>query len=414
MKKYDLLDAIGNADDELVKSAKQKKHISTRLWATLSSVAACLVLLMIVSISLSFFNIGDSGGDGGLYETVYNGVFSVEDLNRPYKDISVSASETAYVWKWNEKTVYEQYYMLELNGNEFLGQGREIDADNVGERLGKKTLSGTAEHPEDFPKGTRYKMFEVYEIKNVSPNRMVAVLMEGKYYVFRLGKYNPPSTFGEALDEYGLSTVLELNSFTKKDMDKQEEYYRLTDDAYIWEILSSCRNAEMLDADNWNRYDRNYIGFTVTSDALGVYKKSLIVTDDGYLWTNAFDYAYLYNIGTDAAEKIISHARSNSVEAKSEPFNNAIVGTVVEITDEYMLVNDGILCENPNDGISFKIMLNDVRISRYVTGGAVGLNATVRVEYEGKIDVDNGYVIYDAISAFQAVIGNDGAVLIPE
>ncbi len=413
MKRYDLLDAIGNADDEFVKETKEKKKPRKAVWLKWSAaVVACLVLVMAIPMALNFFNLG--GGDNGAEGVIHNGVFSVEDLNRPYKDINISVTEaTTRLWRWEERPVYEQYTEFKMDGIEFIGRSVEIDADKVGEKIGKQTLTGYASHPNDFPEGPRYKMFEVYEIKSVSSDSLVAVLMEGKYYAF-IGDRKPPATFGEVLDKYGLVTVLELSRFTKNDMGKDEGYYQLTDDAYIWEVLSSCRDAKKTDTDNWNRYERNYISFTVTSDALGVYKHAMYITDDGYLWTNAFDYAHLYNIGTDAAEKIISYAMSNSTEAKSEPYRRAIVGTIVEITDEYMLVNDGVLCENPEEGISFKIMLNDVRISRYITSGAVKLNETVKIEYEGKIDVDNGYVIYDAISANEAIIGGNGDVLIPE
>ncbi len=412
MKKYDLLDAIGNADDEFVQDAKQKKKSNKKVWAMLGSLAACLVLVMAIPMALNFFNLG--GGDNGAEGVIHNGVFSVEDLNRPYKDINISASEADHCWEWDNKPVNEQYYMFEMDGIAFIGRNREINADNIGEKIGKETLSGVANHPDDFPQGLRYKMFEVYEIKNVSPSRLVAVLMEGKYFVFKSEKYDPPATFGEALDEYGLPELIQLSRFTKKDMDKDEDYFALKDDTYIWEVLTSCWDAQLVDTDNWNRYDRNYISFTITSNALGVYKNAMYVTEDGYLWTNAFDYAYLYDIGTDAAGKIISYVMSNSNEATAEPYTNAIVGTVVEITDEYILVSDAILCEDPADGISFKVMLNDVRISRYVSAGVIKLNSTVRVVYEGKIDVENDYTIYSAVSASSAVIGGDGNVWIAE
>ncbi len=416
MKNYDILEALNDVNDECLKNTKvttmKKEKLRKPVWIKWSAaVAACLVLVMAIPMALNLFDLG-SGDNGGEVD-VHNGVFSVEDLNRPYKDVNISVTEaTARVWRWEERSVHEQYTELEIDGIEFTGRHIMIDADKVGEKIGEKTLTGYAYNPNDLPEGPRYEMFEVYEIKNVPKNSLVAVLMEGKYYVF-IGDRQPPATFGEVLDKYRLPTVLELNRFTKNDMDKDEEYYKLTDDAYIWEVLSSCREAQRTDAENWKRYERNYISFTVTSDVLGTYKTVMYVTEDGYLWTNAFDYAYLYNIGKDAAEKIISYAMSNSTEAKPEPFRRAIIGKIVEITDEYMLVNDGVLCEDSEDGISFKVMLNDVRISRYVTSGEVNLNSTVRVEYEGKIDVENGYVIYDAISAYKAIIGGDGTVMMP-
>lgn len=44
----------------------------------------------------------------------------------------------------------------------------------------------------------------------------------------------------------------------------------------------------------------------------------MYVTVDGYLWTNAFNYQYLFNIGEDAASKIIKYAKENSTEAEYE------------------------------------------------------------------------------------------------
>ncbi len=56
MKKYDLLDAIGNADDEFVKGTKEKKKPNKRLWATLGSVAACLVVVICAVIIIPNIN----------------------------------------------------------------------------------------------------------------------------------------------------------------------------------------------------------------------------------------------------------------------------------------------------------------------------------------------------------------------
>ncbi len=412
MKKYDLLDAIGNVNDELVKDAKQKKKSNKKMWATLGSIAACLVLVIAIPVALNFFNLG--GGDNGGEVDIHNVVFSVEDLNRPYKNISIISGELGYVWRWDESMIYEQYTEFELNGIKFNGCGREISADKIGNKIGEKTLTGYVNHPNDFPEGARHRAFDVYEIKNVSATRLVAVLMEDKYYVFTSSVYKPPSTWGGVLSEYGLTDILVFDRFKREQKGMDDEYYALSDDAYIWDVLSSCQDAPFTDAVGWHETNDNYISFTITSEHLGVYKNVLYVTELGYIWTNIFNGEYLYYIGTEAAEKIISYAMNNSTEAKDEPYRRAIVGTIVEITDEYMLVNDSVLCENPEDGISFKVMLNDVRISRYITSGAVKLNETVKVEYEGKIDVENGYVIYDAISANEAIIGGDGNVLIPE
>lgn len=134
-------------------------------------------------------------------------------------------------------------------------------------------------------------------------------------------------------------------------------------------------------------------------------------TVDGYLWTNAFDYQYLFNIGEDAAGKIIKYAKENSTEADYEPYRNTIVGKITEITDEYILLDDSILCTNPDDGITYKILLNDLRISRYAESGTIRVGENVQITYEGEIDESN--IIDSAISASDVVISG-GDVLIPE
>ena len=81
--------------------------------------------------------------------------------------------------------------------------------------------------------------------------------------------------------------------------------------------------------------------------------------------------------------------------------------------EEYILVDDSILCKNPADGITYKVLLNDLRISRYVDYGIVKVGDTVQISYEGEIDETSGNTIAGAISAFKATI-SDGDVLISE
>ena len=61
-------------------------------------------------------------------------------------------------------------------------------------------------------------------------------------------------------------------------------------DVYKRQVLSECRNAPFVEDQTCTVGDRSYLSFTITSEALGVYKVALYVTADGYLWTNAFDW----------------------------------------------------------------------------------------------------------------------------
>ena len=115
----------------------------------------------------------------------------------------------------------------------------------------------------------------------------------------------------------------------------------------------------------------------------------MYITEDGYLWTNAFSWQYLFNIGKDAAGKIIKFTKENSSEATYEPYRNYVTGTIAEITNGYILIDDSVLCKDPADGIRYKVLLDDIRISRFVDKGFAKAGDIVQIMYEGKIDNDN-------------------------
>ena len=291
---------------------------------------------------------------------------------------------------------------------EYHGKGRAVSETWIGESIGNYTVVGY----DEVNNGKKYSAeFEAYALKDIAQSQFIAVKMEDSYYVFQNDEYAPPNTLGELMDAVNLSEVVELQRFSEGDNTPDSKRFALSSDDYAWEVLSECRNAPFVEDQTWTAGDRSYLSFTITSEALGVYKVALYVTEDGYLWTNAFNYQYLFNIGEDAASKIIKYAKENSTEAEYEPYQNTIVGKITEITDEYILLDDSILCANPDDGITYKILLNDLRISRYAESGAIRVGENVQITYEGEIDESN--TIDSAISASDVVISG-GDVLIPE
>lgn len=146
-------------------------------------------------------------------------------------------------------------------------------------------------------------------MKDIAQSQFIAVKMEDSYYVFQNDEYAPPNTLGELMDAVNLSEVVELQRFSEGDNTPDSKRFALSSDDYVWEVLSECRNAPFVEDQTWTAGDRSYLSFTITSEALGVYKVALYVTEDGYLWTNAFNYQYLFNIGEDAASKIIKYAK---------------------------------------------------------------------------------------------------------
>ena len=362
MKTPRIANAIGQIDDDLVTDAAKCKKKNKKHWLKWGSLAACFAVLVIAGAAI--------------LPSLFRENVTPEGTDSRYKDFSIQASESAIVWPWEYQTVYEKYRNVEIDGIEYHGKGRVVSEAWIGERIGNYTVVGY----DEVNNGKKYSAeFEAYALKDIAQCQFIAVKMEDSYYVFQNDEYAPPNTLGELMDVVNLSEVVELQRFSEGDNSPDSKHFALSSDDYVWEVLSECRNAPFVEDQTWTVGDRSYLSFTITSEALGVYKVALYVTEDGYLWTNAFNWQYLF----------------------------------IKITEEYILVDDSILCKNPADGITYKVLLNDLRISRYVDYGIVKVGDTVQISYEGEIDETSGNTIAGAISAFKATI-SDGDVLIPE
>ncbi len=330
-----------------------------------------------------------------------------------YKDYHYVLAETLIVWPWEALTPVEQYTSLTLNGVEYDSRGSGISGNLsealLSDQIGEYTLTGydwttDQTHTKDCP---------VYQILHVDPSQAVAVEIDGTFCVFRSSLYDPPATLGELFEAADLSEIIELSRFSENGDGPDTAHFMLEDDDPIWETLKRCQDAPFLDDQSWVVQGRSYLSFTVTSEALGIYKKALYITEDGYLWTNAFEWMYLYDIGEEAASEIITYARANAEEAEYEPYTQTLVGQITEITDEYILVDDSLLCRSAKDGLTYRIPMDDVRIMRYVTYCELQVGDFVLVSYLGQIDSENANTISGVLSLQKAYLYGDG-IDIPE
>ena len=395
MNENKFLDAVTNIDGELVerfirydenveKLSKRKRIIG---WG---SLAACLALILSVAFTLPMF-FKDGGSDSG---------------KGPNKYVVLGES-SARIWQWEYMTVFERYVEISFDGKKYSGRGREISEELIGKMLGVGKASGY----DVYTKKTYSEDFEVYRIYGVSEKYLVAAKMEGKYYVFDDHEEKAPKTLGEVWGRYSLSESIALSRFSSVKNGKHDAYFRLKDDGTVWDILDECRLAEAVTVDSFFALQRDYISFTVTSEPLGVYKHALYITEDGYLWTNAFDYAYCYFIGTDAASRIIGYAMSNSTEAEYEPYEYTLAGRITEIGEGYFILDDTPVCVNEKDGKQYKILTDDIRIRRCIEVGGIGVGAIVIVRYE--LTYTEGNEIRGAYGMSRGYISS-GDVLIPE
>lgn len=387
----DDLIATAAAPDASVASVRKRKRPFVK-WAILA--ASLVVVIVAGAIALPMM----LGGDGVLPQGNRGTVVSLGDIERNYKKQDVMQPELAIEWADKYLSPHEKHWSILWNFRSYESSDVMLQPEQLGEKLGN------------------YLAFEIRSIKEIPREYAIAVGYQGQYYTYRChdALEDIPATLGELFDRYNLAGVLELDRFTAHDK-REETYYALTDDAYIMEVLADCRDAGLYVSENGQEWklSKEYLSFTMTSDALGVYKKAMYITEDGYLWTNMFEYTYIYEIGTEAAGKIMDYAMENSAEKAMEPYEYRLAGILTKIEDGYAYIDDSIMCVDPDQGMVFRVSTEDIRIARWLEK-MVKVGDFVVVEFRGGIDVDNGNLILDARSIRAASLTEDGDAIVPE
>lgn len=398
MKRKKISETIDNINPKYIDEATEyipKAKTTSKSWLKWGSLVACFVVLVVASFAIipSFFdddNIVDNTNDG------------------KYK-YYVSGSEVDIEWPWEYKTNAEKYHNIVFDGKQYVIKSlNAVSTNSLGETLGTCEAEGVDSYTDKKYNET----FEVRKLNGVSAEKLIAVGNDTGFYVYTIDDSEKPSTFGKMLELYGLTQTLEFNRFTKYEGYDDKGYFSLNSDEYIWQILSGCRDAQLDNqSDSFNRSNRNYLTFTATSDALGVYKRVVYISEDGYFATNILNYSCSYFIGTDAAGKIIEYALNNSDKAEFSPYALTISGTLVEIGNGYVLIDDTVLCKNAEDGTVYKVYTNDLRVLRCIEYASIKVGDTVVVKYDGEISESNE--VTGAYSMYKGTL-EDGDLLIEE
>ena len=394
-----ITDALNEIDDDLILEAdnfRQKKK--PVVWKKYAAIAAAFAaILMAAVIVLQFSEKTEPVSIGG--------------ISRPYGNVSIGAAEEAIVWPWDYLTVSEKYTAVLWEGTEYTIRSTIIPVDEqaLEASVGTCEAMGYDEYTEQIYR----ENFTVYPIAGIAVEKMVAVQMENAYYVFSRNDYDPPKTFGEILDTYSLPDHLHFERFRLYQNGREKGIYRISDDAAVWQILSQCREVPFIAQENWTDISDDYISFTATSDTLGVYKRVFYVYANGYVKTNVFDYGYVFCIGEEAANQIISYARKNGKEVPDEPYTASLAGTITEIGEDYILLDDSILCKDPEDGMVFRIPAEDLRIRRALEVRNIQPGYIVVVYFTGDIDTNADNLVTGAYELSPAFL-YDGMVSVTE
>ena len=403
MKTPKITEAIGNIDEDLISGAvTYQGNKRKKLFIKWGSVAACLAITAIaLSLILPLLTPNEHTEEGTRID--------MQSILQRKKNTVIEGSECAIEWPWEYKTTYEKFTAVSIGSTEYTSRAQEIDEGMLGESLGKCPTRGT----DSYTQQTYTEALEVRKINKIDKDRLVAVGIDGKYYVYYNQNAKMPSTLGELLDLYSLDVTLPLSTFSVYENGREAKHCRISDDTYIWQILSECRTAAACPEDiEWQKSGRNYLSFTATSQYLGIYKRVFYITEDGFVATNIFDYQYVYFIGEEAADKIISHTKSHAEDIIPEPYEYHLAGILKEIGDGYVLIDDTSLCADKNEGIVFKVFSEDLRLRRTYEYGGIKAGDLVVVKFRGVIH-PHEYSITGAHDMQKGFL-MDGGIAVPE
>lgn len=107
MKSSDILDAIGKVDDECVRNAKEKKKSNKRIWITVGSLVACMVLIFMAPFIYIAFQGANSAAPEGAngqdmaVQSEYVWIYYVDgdEISRTSQYLPLSAEQIFYAWR---------------------------------------------------------------------------------------------------------------------------------------------------------------------------------------------------------------------------------------------------------------------------------------------------------------------------
>lgn len=386
-----IVNAIGNIDDKLIESAEKSSRKPRRLWVKWCSAAAAAVVLVLAGILIAPHLTHNNNSSG----------------ERVYK-YHVNGAESNIVWPWKYLTDGEKYHTISLDNVTYsIRNCRTIGDEFLGETIGDAEAFGT-----DDITGKKYTAtFEVRRIKGIAQEYMVAAGNDQGFYVYMVSDFKNPATVGELLENYNLRQNMRLDHFSENTGDDENSDYSIEDDSYIWDVLTGCSDAKLCQDDVFNKDGTGYIAFCVSSEALGVYKKVIYISESGYLETNILDYGYTYYIGEKPAREIIDYARKNGSKAEKVVYEASIEGTLTEIGDGYVLIDDSVLCEDAGKGRVYKVYTDDIRMRRCIEFGNIQTGDIVSAKYDGDISENNE--VSGAYSIYTGTL-TGGGIAIPE
>lgn len=324
MNNKDLLKAIGDIDDKYLiekNNIEERNRItSNKMVNIMKNLKLKYALAPICIIIIAVIGIYNSD----MFTTKPDITISKKDdwiIKEVKVDKNSIEESVTTIPKWNEMTISQQFIEVEYNNSKYTSRITKISSDNILRNIGSSILTGY----DTYTKTTYSKKGELYSIKELSEECVIAVKFEGEpdYYVYVNSHYKP-TTLGEFMDDLKLKentsfgTVYynywEENAAGNKEY-KNIEFYNV-DNSVIWQMLFNNIKLENIYSDNdigkytSEKFSQN-ISISVDIKLLGYENISVSLTDKGYLLTNILDTGKGFYIGEDKVQEFLNYVKEN-------------------------------------------------------------------------------------------------------
>lgn len=228
-----------------------------------------------------------------------------------------AGSNGAYIKRWDERTVSEQYSLLRWDDAEYHVNGGKVDPSQVGARLGGATAWG-----HDAYDGDRRKELscQVYALSSISPACGLAVKYDGYQGFFPFTTYMyQPETLGDLINDLSLRQNLVFGSIYYgywQDGDYRMATYTLPDASVIWSLLLSDPSVKNSgDA----HYGASLMDISIDVKVIGSKNIALSVNGEGYLQTNILGTGKSFYIGKDKVDAFVGYVLQNGAGTVRNP-----------------------------------------------------------------------------------------------
>ncbi len=304
-KEMRLMEVISDIPDDMITSAANEK--AKKPWyknfAVLGTAAACICAVAVGGVLLAM------NGQGG---------YPIKYIYLDADDIKTEEN-TAYVPKWDERTIEEQYRTLMLSNETYGSRCIEVESSLVMEKIASAKASGY----DDYTDKTYTTDVEVYRISKVSEGFAVAVKFaeSDKYYAYGKGFYTPDTLEGfindlNLKDNLSFSGKITCTNWKNDYKTSDEVTFEGDVNKAVWEILLADTDIPitLMDADKDIKYTLNRgktMQIVISVNLFGYNNIVMNVDENGYLTTNILSSGKYFYIGKEKANEFINYVENN-------------------------------------------------------------------------------------------------------